>query len=82
MVMYTIENCRNCEVLGRMLDRKGLEFKEESARDKAEEFKARGIMSVPVLQVGDQFLSFGEAITWINSRKFTPLTLQSAILKA
>ena len=58
--MYST-GCPKCKVLMKKLDSKGIEYTENKS---IEEMRALGIMSAPVLKVGDELLDFKSAIRW------------------
>ena len=64
MTIYTTPTCDRCKVLKTKMTAKGIEFIE--IQD-AEIMKQKGINFVPVLEVDDKLLEFGEANSFINS---------------
>lgn len=64
MTIYTTPTCDRCKVLKKKMAAKGIEFTE--VQD-AEVMKEKGISFVPVLEVEDKLLEFGEANSFINS---------------
>lgn len=63
MILYTT-GCPKCHILTQKLDAKKMKY---TICDDIEEMKRRGFASVPVLQIGQNTLTFGEAVTWLNS---------------
>jgi hypothetical protein len=62
IVLYTTD-CPKCRILERKMKDKGLTFKFEHNMNPIVE---RGFIFAPVLQVGDKFMEFGEAVKWVN----------------
>ena len=62
-VLYST-GCSRCVALERMLTNKGVNF---NICDDIDTMKSKGIMSVPVLEVGDKMYGFSEAISAIRS---------------
>lgn len=59
IIVYTIENCKNCAALKNYLSKLGAKFDERdmTASESAAELMSNGVftLSAPVLQVGDKF---------------------------
>jgi glutaredoxin len=59
IIVYTIENCKNCAALKNYLLKLGAKFDERdmTASESAAELMSNGVftLSAPVLQVGDKF---------------------------
>jgi glutaredoxin len=66
MIILYSTGCPRCKVLETKLNSKNLEY---TIVDDVDEMTGMGIMSVPVLKVGDDLLSFVEANTWINEQE-------------
>lgn len=64
MTIYTTPTCDRCKVLKTKMTAKGIKFIE--IQD-AEVMKQKGINFVPILEVDDKLLEFGEANSFINS---------------
>lgn len=64
MVLYST-GCPRCRVLKAKLDKKGIEYIENSSVDEMMEL---GIEEVPMLDVGDKLLGFAEAVQWVNDK--------------
>ena len=62
LILYS-NNCPNCRLLKKMLDTKGVEYTENNSVD---EMLALGLTNVPALKVGDNLLSFNEAVAYIQ----------------
>ena len=62
IILYST-GCPKCNVLIQKLNTAGVEY---TISQDVDELIARGFNSVPVLQVGDDFLTFAEANTWVN----------------
>lgn len=66
MILYTKTNCPMCDILKQKLNIKNISFEEWV--DKAEEVKAMGFMSFPILKLDNgKTLSFSHAVEYINS---------------
>jgi glutaredoxin len=65
VTIYTTETCPKCKVLKAKLEQKGIEYCETNDVNILEQ---KGIISVPVLAVDDNYMLFKEAIDWINGR--------------
>lgn len=66
-VLFTID-CPNCKILERKLEQANIGY--AVCKDK-ELMRKNGIDHLPVLKVDDKFMSFKEAMKWINDRKET-----------
>lgn len=62
MILYS-NDCPKCKVLKMKLDQKNAQYEVCSELD---ELIARGIMSMPVLRINDEFLEFSEAVKYVN----------------
>ena len=61
-------NCPKCQILEKKLQQAGKTF--EIITDFDVKFlRDKGFMSAPVLQVGEDFMNFTTANTWINGNK-------------
>lgn len=56
VTIYTKPNCQPCKIAKKYLTSKGIEFRELSIFDYAEELKAKGFMSAPVIKIDDEIL--------------------------
>lgn len=65
VVLYSTD-CPQCNVLKKKLENAGVEFELSNDVDSMIE---KGFTSAPVLGVDDQYMTFREAIDWINSRQ-------------
>lgn len=65
IILYTT-NCPKCQVLKAKLDSKNIQY--DIVTD-IKEIREKGFLSAPILQIGDKFYSFGEAIQYINSQE-------------
>ena len=66
MVTLYSTHCPRCIVIEKKLQQKGIEYQEVNDMD---EMESLGIMSVPMLKVGDKMYSFVEANAWINEQE-------------
>lgn len=62
LILYTI-HCPKCIVLQKKLDAKGLNY---TTCDNTDVMKRLGFNLLPVLQVNNKFLSFSEAVQYIE----------------
>ena len=68
IILYTI-HCPKCGVVQKKLEQKGIEFETVTDKDEVLAFgKKVGIASAPILQVGDRFLDFAQAVKWIGEQ--------------
>ena len=63
VTIYTQTTCPKCGVLKKKLDLKNIEYNECQDTKTMEELD---IAEIPVLQVGDMFLIYSEAVKWVN----------------
>ncbi len=64
LTLYT-NGCPKCKVIKSKLEAKNIPFTENT---NVEELISLGIQSLPVLKVGDEFLNFVNANTWVNNQ--------------
>lgn len=64
VILYTI-GCPNCNVLKRKLDEKNIDY--ESVTDEAT-IEQKGYNNLPVLEVEDSVMKYGDAIKWVNKQ--------------
>ena len=60
--------CPKCNVLKQKLDEKGIAYEINSDVDKIIEL---GFMAAPVLQIGDTYMEFSDAIKWLRENNDT-----------
>ena len=65
MVTLYTTHCPQCRVLEAKLKQKNIEYNEVTDINVMEEL---GILSAPVLAVGDELLLFKDAVTWVNKQ--------------
>lgn len=65
VTIYTKSTCPKCSVLKKKLDLKNIEYNECQDTKTMEELD---IAEIPVLQVGDMFLIYSEAVKWVNKQ--------------
>ena len=65
VTIYTKNTCPKCGVLKKKLDLKNIEYNECQDTKTMEELD---IAEIPVLQVGDMFLIYSEAVKWVNKQ--------------
>ena len=63
VVLYTT-GCAKCHVLETKLKAKKIEYRIENDMDVME---AKGFMSVPMLEVNGEVMSFKKAVDWVNA---------------
>jgi len=61
-------HCPRCLVLEKKLDQAGIEFELVTEFD-VKAMREKGFMGAPILQVGNDFMDFTKANTWINEYK-------------
>lgn len=64
IIFYTT-HCPKCSVLKKKLESKGIVFLET---DNITELIEKGIKEAPVLKIEDNFLTFSDAIKWVNAQ--------------
>lgn len=62
VILYTT-GCPKCKVLEKKLGSKGVQY---SVISNEEEIVSTGFLSLPILKVDDTFMSFTEAVSWVN----------------
>lgn len=62
IILYST-GCPKCEILKKKLALTDIQFEENNSMD---EMLNLGIMQVPVLKVGDEYMDFRDAVHWIN----------------
>ena len=68
IILYTI-HCPKCGVVQKKLEQKGIEFETVTNEDDVLSIGRKvGITSAPILQVGDRFLDFTQAVKWIGEQ--------------
>lgn len=63
VILYST-HCPKCEILKKKLTEKNVNFTEVNDTDVMLE---KGFMSAPMLEVGDEIMSFSNANKWINN---------------
>lgn len=63
VILYST-HCSKCEILKKKLTEKNVNFTEVNDTDIMLE---KGFMSAPMLEVGDEIMSFSNANKWINN---------------
>lgn len=64
VILYST-GCPRCSVLKKKLKEKGIKYTENNSVD---EMLALGIMTVPVLGIGDELKNFTESVAWLNNQ--------------
>lgn len=64
--LYTT-GCPQCLILEKKLDTKKIAYEKVTDFD-TNELTSRGIMSAPVLKVGEVYMAFKDAVKWVNER--------------
>ena len=65
MVTLFSTNCPKCRVLEQKLNQKNIAF---NISDNIQEVIDQGFMSAPVLKIGDDYMDFTTAITWLKEQ--------------
>lgn len=63
-------NCPKCKVITKKLQQKGIEFTEIDCKADLtyiEMLRGKGFSSMPIMQVGEEFLDFMTANRWIGA---------------
>ncbi len=63
-IMLYSNGCPKCNVIKNKLNAKNVSYVENN---NVEELVSLGIQTLPVLKVGNEFLSFAEANAWVNN---------------
>lgn len=70
IVVYTIPNCPKCKKIVDKLAERGIQFRIQEVDEKiVEELINDGFEETPVLDLGDQKLTFVQAIKWLRNYK-------------
>ena len=65
IVLYST-GCPKCKILETKLQSNGIYYTKNTSVEDMEEL---GFTTVPMLKVEESYLTFGEAVKWINDRK-------------
>lgn len=65
MITLYSTGCPKCKILEQKLDNANIEYNICNDINKMEE---KGFMSLPMLEVNDEIMGFGEAVKWINNK--------------
>jgi len=65
VILYTI-HCPKCDVLEQKLNMKGIQFEKV---DDIAVLQAKGMDTMPMLEVNGELLGFADAVKWVNSQK-------------
>ena len=60
-------DCPKCKILEQKLQYKNIDFEKNTDID-IKGMRSRGIMSAPILQVGDHYMEFHTAVEWVNNQ--------------
>ncbi|GFI62542.1 hypothetical protein IMSAG049_01726 [Clostridiales bacterium] len=63
MITLYSTHCPRCNVLKKKLKQRNIDYKEI---DNVETIKAKGYLSVPILEVDNLCMDFKQAVNWIN----------------
>jgi glutaredoxin len=66
IIMYVTNSCGKCKILKGKIDDKQIEY---DVCDDIEVMKAKGIRTVPVLEIDGEMMGFGGAVAWVNNYK-------------
>ena len=63
-------HCPKCRVVEKKLQQKNLEFEVVDAKDPVvmDMLMGKGFRQMPILQVGENMIGFGEAVKWIGAQ--------------
>lgn len=64
IVLYST-GCPKCKILKKKLDDKGIKYEEVNEKEK---IMAKGVLSVPWLEVNGDMMDFGKSIKWVNEQ--------------
>lgn len=64
ITLYTID-CPKCKILEKKLEQANIEYEVCKDRDV---IASKGFDLMPVLDIGGQVMSFGEAVKWVNNQ--------------
>lgn len=68
VIIYTLQNCGNCMMLKRLLERVNIKFIEETNVDS---IVAMGIKNFPQLSVNGELMDFTKSCQWIKQQNNT-----------
>ena len=68
ITVYSSSTCPKCKVLKMKLDKAGIEYQ---VNENIEEMSALGIKTIPMMQIDDQLLDFGEAVKYVKATEGT-----------
>lgn len=63
IILYTT-HCPRCEILTKKLNDKNIKY---TVCEDTSVMEEKGFTFLPVLEVGEKIMGFGEAIKWVNS---------------
>lgn len=64
MIILYSQGCPKCKILEQKLHQKNIVFDISEETDKLAEL---GFMTLPVLQINEDYLDFGSAVKWVNA---------------
>lgn len=64
MIILYSQDCPKCKILEQKLRQKNIIFDISKETDKLAKL---GFMTLPVLQVNEDYLDFGSAVKWVNA---------------
>lgn len=67
MVILYSTDCPRCKTLEGRLKEKGIEFEKNTTFDK-KEMIAKGFVSIPLLEVDGNIMTYPQAVAWIGER--------------
>lgn len=65
-IKFYSTHCPKCSVLEKKMKSKNISFEEIND---VETMKAKGIESVPMLEINDTLMNFAEAVRWVNMQE-------------
>ena len=64
--VYSSPGCPKCAFLKKELDRRNIVYQVEE--ENYDPLRERGLLSLPILQIGDEFLRYPDALRWIKEK--------------
>lgn len=65
-IKFYSTHCPKCSVLEKKMKSKNISYEEIND---VETMKAKGIESVPMLEIDDTLMNFAEAVRWVNMQE-------------
>lgn len=68
ITLYSSATCQNCGILEKILINKSVNFEKKDVNESGV-IIPKEVTSVPILDVSGKFMTFPEAVQWINTEK-------------